>query len=201
MENIAFVGLGGYGNKLIDYLQEQKEFALDFIAVNEDSVGLGKTKATKKIQLEEDVESNLQLITSAVGTYDTLFLAAGFGGSIEKTYIMPLLKWAKEQHIDVIVLGTLPFKWEGALRCKEAQLNATTIAQVIKTAAFVDNNDLSLYIKKAKVQIELAKAFGLIDVIFCNIVEEVLNIPIFDEQHIATIIKRNTDTTEQILGV
>jgi len=156
---IKVIGLGGGGGNAINRMIEANIEGVEFIAVNTDLQALNNNKASRKVQIGnqltkglgsggrpdigkeaamEDTEKLLEIIEGA----DMVFLTSGLGGGTG-TGVTPILaNLAAEKEILTIAITTLPFSFEGKIRMDQAEEGLASIGESADTVIAIPNERL-----------------------------------------------------------
>jgi cell division protein FtsZ len=136
--NIKFIGVGGAGCHVAEYLSQMDFAGLEFWVINTDARALAGCKVSKQYQLgiqttrglgtggdaelawaAAEKETN-QLIQICVGS-DIVIVAAGLGGGTGTGAAPVVARLAKEAGALVVAFAILPFDCEGSKRQRQAQ--------------------------------------------------------------------------------
>jgi len=127
---IKVVGVGGCGNKAVDYMIERNIHGVDFISVNTDLQSLKKSQANNIVQIGLHLTKGLgsgarpdsgkqaaiedkEKLKDAIKDADMLFITAGMGGGTGTGAAPVIAEIAKELGILTVAVVTKPFSFEG----------------------------------------------------------------------------------------
>ncbi|MBF0287957.1 MAG: cell division protein FtsZ [SAR324 cluster bacterium] len=175
---IKVVGVGGGGgnaiNRMISVMDTQ---AVEFIAANTDLQDLRNSAATYKLQLgggctrglgagakpevgREAAQENLDLIKESVSGADMVFITAGMGGGTGTGGAPVVAQIAKEIEALTVGVVTLPFKFEGKQRRRNAEIGIEELKKHVDTLIVIPNDNLLELVDK---QTSMTEAFFLAD--------------------------------------
>ncbi len=175
---IKVIGVGGGGGNAINrMLEEERIPGVEFIAVNTDKQALDKNIAEIKIQIGKNItrglgagskpeigkkaaEESLEEIKGVIEGSDLVFITAGMGGGTGTGASPVIAKLAKEMGILTISVVTTPFKWEGPVRQKNAQLGINELNQYSDAVITISNQKLMSIIDK---KLPVREAFKIAD--------------------------------------
>lgn len=157
---IKVIGVGGGGSNAINHMFQQGINGVDFVILNTDSQALTNSSVPNKIQLgvslteglgaganpevgeqaaiesTEDIKRMLDVTTKMV------FITAGMGGGTGTGAAPVIAKQAKEMDILTVGIVTMPFQFEGKMRCKQAQLGIEKLRANVDSLIVINNNKL-----------------------------------------------------------
>ncbi len=157
---IKVIGVGGGGSNAINHMFQAGINGVDFVILNTDSQALTNSSVPNKIQLGvslteglgaganpevgeqaaiesmEDIKSMLDTTTKMV------FITAGMGGGTGTGAAPVIAKLAKEMDILTVGIVTMPFEFEGKMRCKQAQLGIEKLRSNVDSLIVINNNKL-----------------------------------------------------------
>ncbi len=157
---IKVIGVGGGGSNAINHMFQAGINGVDFVICNTDSQALQNSSVPNKIQLGvslteglgaganpevgeqaaiesmEDIKSMLDTTTKMV------FITAGMGGGTGTGAAPVLAKLAKEMDILTVGIVTMPFQFEGKMRCKQAQIGIEKLRANVDSLIVINNNKL-----------------------------------------------------------
>jgi cell division protein FtsZ len=146
--SLKFIGVGGAGGHIADYLCAAGFPDIEFIAVNTDAQALADCRASQKFQLGAELTRGLGMggdpelglataekeaaaLSPLCAGADIVFLAAGLGGGTGTGASPVLARIARETGALVLAFAVMPFAFEGARRQQQAQRGL----QLLKAAA------------------------------------------------------------------
>ncbi|NNJ87767.1 MAG: cell division protein FtsZ [Eudoraea sp.] len=157
---IKVIGVGGGGSNAINYMFQAGINGVDFVICNTDSQALQNSPVPNKIQLGvslteglgaganpevgeqaaiesmEDIKSMLDTTTKMV------FITAGMGGGTGTGAAPVIAKLAKEMDILTVGIITMPFQFEGKMRCRQAQKGIERLRDHVDSLIIINNNKL-----------------------------------------------------------
>lgn len=157
--NIKVVGVGGGGNNAVSTMIESGLTGVEFVVANTDAQALDHNKATKKIQLGQEltrglgaganpeigkraaIESYNDIVEALEGT-DMVFVTAGMGGGTGTGGAPVIAKIAKELGALTIGVVTRPFFFEGKKRMRHANDGIAELKENVDTLIVVPNQKL-----------------------------------------------------------
>ncbi len=157
---IKVIGVGGGGSNAINHMFQAGINGVDFVILNTDSQALTNSSVPNKIQLgvslteglgaganpevgeqaaiesTEDIKAMLDVTTKMV------FITAGMGGGTGTGAAPVIAKMAKEMDILTVGIVTMPFQFEGKMRCEQAQLGIERLRNNVDSLIVINNNKL-----------------------------------------------------------
>lgn len=157
---IKVIGVGGGGSNAINHMFQSGINGVDFIICNTDSQALNSSPVPNKIQLGvslteglgaganpevgeqaalESMEEIKQMLTP---TTKMIFITAGMGGGTGTGAAPVIARQAKD--LDVLTVGivTMPFEFEGKMRCQQAQVGIEKLRTNVDSLIVINNNKL-----------------------------------------------------------
>jgi len=156
---IKVVGVGGGGGNAVDRMVTDGIADVEFISANTDSKALAKSKASIRIQLGEKLtrglgagskpeigrraaEESREILASAIGDTDLLFITAGMGGGTGTGAAPVIAAIAREMGILTVGVVTKPFEFEGLARMRNAEAGIAELKKNVDTIVVVPNDRL-----------------------------------------------------------
>jgi len=157
---IKVIGVGGGGSNAINHMFQAGINGVDFVILNTDSQALTNSSVPNKIQLgvslteglgaganpevgeqaavesTEDIKSMLDKNTKMV------FITAGMGGGTGTGAAPVIARMAKDMDILTVGIVTMPFQFEGKMRCEQAQLGIERLRGNVDSLIVINNNKL-----------------------------------------------------------
>jgi len=157
---IKVIGVGGGGSNAINHMFQAGINGVDFVILNTDSQALTNSSVPNKIQLgvslteglgaganpevgeqaaiesTEDIKAMLDVTTKMV------FITAGMGGGTGTGAAPVIAKMAKEMDILTVGIVTMPFQFEGKMRCEQAHLGIERLRNNVDSLIVINNNKL-----------------------------------------------------------
>lgn len=171
-ENIAFdlpknqsnvikvIGVGGGGSNAINHMFQAGINGVDFVICNTDSQALQNSPVPNKIQLgvslteglgaganpevgeQAALESMEEIKQMLDNTTKMIFITAGMGGGTGTGAAPVIAKQAKEMDVLTVGIVTMPFLFEGKMRCKQAQIGIEKLRSNVDSLIVINNNKL-----------------------------------------------------------
>jgi cell division protein FtsZ len=157
---IKVIGVGGGGSNAINHMYQAGINGVDFVICNTDSQALENSSVPNKIQLgvslteglgaganpeigeQAAMESMEDLKGMLESTTKMAFITAGMGGGTGTGAAPVIAKIAREMDILTVGIVTMPFLFEGAMRCKQAQLGIERLRANVDSLIVINNNKL-----------------------------------------------------------
>jgi len=157
---IKVIGVGGGGSNAINHMFSQGIKGVDFVICNTDSQALENSPVPIKIQLgvslteglgaganpkvgeQSAVESFDELKSMLTSNTKMIFITAGMGGGTGTGAAPIIAKMAKDMDILTVGIVTIPFQFEGKLRCEQAQIGVENLRQNVDSLIVINNNKL-----------------------------------------------------------
>ncbi|MGB5271367.1 cell division protein FtsZ [Eudoraea sp.] len=171
-ENIAFdlpknqsnvikvIGVGGGGSNAINHMFQAGINGVDFVICNTDSQALQNSPVPNKIQLgvtlteglgaganpevgeQAALESMEEIKHMLDNTTKMIFITAGMGGGTGTGAAPVIAKQAKEMNVLTVGIVTMPFLFEGKMRCQQAQIGIEKLRSNVDSLIVINNNKL-----------------------------------------------------------
>jgi cell division protein FtsZ len=157
---IKVIGVGGGGSNAINHMFSQGIKGVDFVICNTDSQALDNSPVPIKIQLgmtlteglgaganpqvgeESAVESYDELKSMLTANTKMIFITAGMGGGTGTGAAPIIARMAKEMDILTVGIVTIPFQFEGKMRCDQANTGVENLRQSVDSLIVINNNKL-----------------------------------------------------------
>ncbi len=157
---IKVIGVGGGGSNAINHMFSQGIKGVDFVICNTDSQALESSSVPVKIQLgvtlteglgaganpqigEQSAVESLEEIKSMLATNTKMiFITAGMGGGTGTGAAPIIAKMAKELGVLTVGIVTIPFQFEGKMRCEQANLGVENLRNNVDSLIVINNNKL-----------------------------------------------------------
>ncbi|MBF0278546.1 MAG: cell division protein FtsZ [SAR324 cluster bacterium] len=175
---IRVIGIGGGGgnaiNRMVTMMDTQ---TVEFVAANTDLQDLRNSAATYKLQLgvnctkglgagakpqvgREAAIENSDLVREFVSGADMVFITAGMGGGTGTGGAPVVAQIARELEALTVGVVTLPFRFEGKQRRKNAEKGIQELKDHVDTLIVIPNDNLLSLVSKRTSMVE---AFNLAD--------------------------------------
>ncbi len=157
---IKVIGVGGGGSNAINHMFQAGINGVDFIICNTDSQALQNSPVPNKIQLgvslteglgaganpevgeQAAIESMEEIKTMLDNTTKMIFITAGMGGGTGTGAAPVIAKQAKEMDVLTVGIVTMPFQFEGKMRCEQAYLGIEKLRSNVDSLIVINNNKL-----------------------------------------------------------
>lgn len=157
---IKVIGVGGGGSNAVNYMKAKGINGVDFIVCNTDSQALAHSPVENKIQLgvnlteglgaganpevgekaaQENIDDIRQILSKST---KMLFITAGMGGGTGTGAAPVIAKVAQEMGILTVGIVTIPFKFEGSVREKQAEKGINQLREYLDSLIVINNNKL-----------------------------------------------------------
>lgn len=173
---IKVIGCGGGGTNTINRCVEGGIENVEFVACNTDAQHLLMIRSPRKILLgrhttrglgagslpqigEEAATESIEDIKKSLQGADMVFITCGLGGGTGTGSAPVVAKVAKELGALTIVVATLPFSVEGAVRMKNAETGLAKLREAADTVIVIPNDKLL----QLAPRLPLAAAFKVAD--------------------------------------
>ncbi len=157
---IKVIGVGGGGSNAINHMFQSGINGVDFVICNTDAQALNNSPVPNKIQLgvslteglgaganpevgeQAALESMEEIKQMLARTTKMIFITAGMGGGTGTGAAPVIAKQAKE--LDVLTVGivTMPFEFEGKMRCEQARIGIEKLRANVDSLIVINNNKL-----------------------------------------------------------
>lgn len=157
---IKVIGVGGGGSNAINHMFRQGIDGVDFVVCNTDAQALENSPVPTKVQLgmnlteglgaganpEVGEQAALESFEDLKALLDTntkmAFITAGMGGGTGTGAAPVIAKQARDMDILTVGIVTIPFKFEGKNRCKQAMAGVNKLRQSVDSLIVIDNDKL-----------------------------------------------------------
>ncbi len=174
---IRVIGVGGAGLNAVDRMIDAGITQVDFIAVNTDIQQLQMSDAATKLHIGSDLteglgsgadpeigrkaaEEGYDAVKRALRGSDMVFVTAGEGGGTGSGAAPVVARIARELGALTIGIVTMPFKFEGSRRRKQADDGLAALREACDTLIVVPNDRLLEVLDKSTSMLE---AFRIAD--------------------------------------
>ncbi len=156
---IKVIGVGGAGNNAVNRMVEEGIEGVEFIVANTDKQVLKTSKASVRLVLGEKLTKGLgagadpelgkqsaveaeKELKELLKDTDLVFVAAGMGGGTGTGAAPIVAKIARELGALTIGIVTTPFKFEGGIRTKNANMGLADMRKAVDSLIIVSNDKL-----------------------------------------------------------
>ncbi len=173
---IKVVGVGGGGGNAVTYMYQQGIHNVNFVICNTDAQALEKSPVPVKIQLgrtkteglgagnkpEVGREAALDSLDEIRDVLDTgtkmVFVTAGMGGGTGTGAAPVIARIAKELGILTVAIVTIPFRFEGEQRFKQALEGIKELKDHVDSLLIINNEKLREMYGNLKIRDAFSKA-------------------------------------------
>lgn len=157
---IKVIGVGGGGSNAINHMFQAGINGVDFVICNTDAQALDNSAVPVKIQLgvslteglgaganpEVGEQAAIESMEDVKGMLDRntkmVFITAGMGGGTGTGAAPVIAKLSKEMDILTVGIVTMPFQFEGKMRCQQAQQGIEKLRANVDSLIVINNNKL-----------------------------------------------------------
>ncbi len=157
---IKVIGVGGGGSNAINHMFQAGINGVDFVICNTDAQALENSPVPNKIQLgvslteglgaganpevgeQAAMESMEEIKRMLDTTTKMIFITAGMGGGTGTGAAPVIAKQAKEMDVLTVGIVTMPFQFEGKMRCEQAQKGIEKLRKNVDSLIVINNNKL-----------------------------------------------------------
>jgi cell division protein FtsZ len=157
---IKVIGVGGGGSNAINHMFQAGINGVDFVVCNTDAQALQNSPVPNKIQLgvslteglgaganpevgqQAALESMEDIKRMLSPTTKMVFITAGMGGGTGTGAAPVIAKLAREMDILTVGIVTIPFQFEGKMRCDQAQQGIERLRGNVDSLIVINNNKL-----------------------------------------------------------
>ena len=160
--NRLLIGIGGAGNNTVNDIIEKNIFEADTMLINTDKEGLDSSLSNNKIFLDKEsfttIEKAFDKVSSkllkTINNYTKVYVVLGLGGNCGSSTIKLLHQVIK--NTKSLVIGIMPFNYEGTVRKNKALETANHIKPLYDEVKLFENQSL---FKSAKSDTTFLEAF------------------------------------------
>lgn len=168
---IKVVGVGGGGSNAVNRMIGAGLENVEFIAVNTDFQALSLSKAERKLQIGQKLtkglgagakpevgrsaaEESREAIERCLQDGDMVFITAGLGGGTGTGAAPLIANIAKETGALTVGVVTLPFRFEGKLRQRQAEQGVNELKEKVDSLIIIPNDRLLSVVEKRTPMLE-----------------------------------------------
>lgn len=187
---IKIVGVGGAGGNAVNRMIKMNITGVDFLAINTDALALEHSLASQKIAIGQKITKSLgagarpdvgrkaimedkDTVAEALKGSDLVFIAAGMGGGTGTGAASVVADIAKSLGILTVAVVSLPFKFEGPVRSRNAANGISSLRETVDTIIVINNQKIMEVIDKTTTT---EQAFAIVDQVLGNAVRGVCDI-------------------------
>ncbi len=174
---IKVIGVGGGGSNAVNHMYRKGIKDVNFVVCNTDAQALNNSPVTVKIQLGDSLTEgrgagnkpevgrqaaieNIEEITEILSQNTKMvFITAGMGGGTGTGAAPVIAKTAQEMGILTVAIVTIPFRFEGQQRIKQAIEGIDELKQYVDSLLVINNQKL----REVHGDLKLAQAFEKAD--------------------------------------
>ncbi|MBD5132133.1 MAG: cell division protein FtsZ [Clostridiales bacterium] len=166
---IVIVGVGGGGSNAVDNMIEAHVNVDQFMAINTDRQALRISKAKKRVQIGSNItkgygaganpekgrlaaEECRETLKGLINDMDLVFITAGMGGGTGTGAAPIVAEIAHSLGKLTIAFVTTPFKFEGEIRMRNAQMGIAKLREHVDSIIIVPNEKLATFAKDMTTQ-------------------------------------------------
>ncbi len=214
---IKVVGVGGGGNNAVNHMYSKGIQDVNFVICNTDAQALHNSPVAVKIQLGasltegrgagnkpdvgrqaalENIEDIREILASNT---KMIFITAGMGGGTGTGAAPVIAKTAKEMGILTVAIVTIPFRFEGQQRIKQAIEGIDELKQYVDSLLVINNQKL----REVYGDLKLAHAFEKADDVLARAakgIAEIITVHGYINVDFADVETVMTDSGVAILG-
>lgn len=173
---IKVIGVGGGGSNAVTYMYRQGIKDVEFLVCNTDSQHLKSCGVPQKLQIganitkglgagarpergrESALENKEEIREMLSQNTRMVFITAGMGGGTGTGAAPVVARIARELDILTIGIVTLPFKWEGGGKKRQAMEGINEMKQACDTVIIINNDKLQELFGKLEISESFSKA-------------------------------------------
>ena len=160
------IGLGGAGNNTVNDIIETNTLQADTMLINTDKEGLNSSLSNNQILLDKESFTNIEKafekvsfkLLKTINNYTKVYIVLGLGGNCGSSTIKLLHQVIKDTKS--LVIGIMPFNYEGTVRKNKALETANQIKPLYDGVKLFENQSL---FKLAESDTTFLEAFQLMN--------------------------------------
>ncbi len=187
---VKVVGVGGAGGNAVNRMVKMGIPGVEFLAINTDALALENSLADDKVAIGQKITKTLgagakpdigrkailedrDLVAEKLQGADLVFIAAGMGGGTGTGAAPVVAEIARKLGILTVAVVSMPFKWEGPVRSRNAKSGVAALREAVDTIIVINNQKVLEVIDKSTT---MEQAFGCVDEVLGNAVKSVCDI-------------------------
>ncbi len=187
---IKIVGVGGAGGNAVNRMVNMNIKDVEFIAINTDALALDNNLADEKIAIGQKTTKTLgagakpevgrqalmedkDVVEKKLEGADMVFISAGMGGGTGTGAAPVVAEIARKLGILTVAVVTMPFKWEGPVRRRNAEKGLSALRQSVDSIIVINNQRILEVIEK---NTQMKDAFLKVDEVLGNAVRSICDI-------------------------
>ena len=187
---IKIVGVGGAGGNAVNRMVNMNIKDVEFIAINTDALALDNNLADEKIAIGQKTTKTLgagakpevgrqalmedkDTVEHKLEGADMVFISAGMGGGTGTGAAPVVAEIAHKLGILTVAVVTMPFKWEGPIRRRNAEKGLAALRQSVDSIIVINNQRIMDVIEK---NTPMKEAFLKVDEVLGNAVRSICDI-------------------------
>lgn len=187
---IKIVGVGGAGGNAVNRMVNMNIKDVEFIAINTDALALDNNLADEKIAIGQKTTKTLgagakpevgrqalmedkDTVEHKLEGADMVFISAGMGGGTGTGAAPVVAEIAHKLGILTVAVVTMPFRWEGPIRRRNAEKGLAALRQSVDSIIVINNQRIMDVIEK---NTPMKEAFLKVDEVLGNAVRSICDI-------------------------
>ena len=187
---VKVVGVGGAGGNAVNRMIKMGISGVEFISINTDALALENSLADEKVAIGQKITKTLgagakpdvgrkaiqedrEVVADKLKGADLVFIAAGMGGGTGTGAAPVVGEIARKLGILTVAVVSMPFKWEGPVRRRNAQNGVNALRENVDTIIVINNQKVLDIIEK---NTTVEQAFTRVDEVLGNAVRSVCDI-------------------------
>ncbi|MCP4707814.1 MAG: cell division protein FtsZ, partial [Planctomycetes bacterium] len=172
--NIKVMGIGGGGGNAVNRMVGAGVKGVEFCVINTDAQALNVSLADNKLQIgtkltkglgggaipaigEQAAKESKEDIQTVLEGADMVFITAGMGGGTGTGAAPNVARLAKEAGALTIGIVTRPFRFEGPVRCRQAEEGVERLREQVDALIIIPNDKLLQIVEKMTSMIDAFK--------------------------------------------
>ncbi|MCI5601739.1 MAG: cell division protein FtsZ [Hallerella porci] len=187
---IKIIGVGGAGGNAVNRMVKMNIKDVEFISINTDALALDNNLADEKIAIGQKTTKTLgagakpeigrqalmedkDLVEKKLEGADMIFISAGMGGGTGTGAAPVVAEIAHKLGILTVAVVTMPFKWEGPIRRRNAEKGLAALRKNVDSIIVINNQRILDVIEKTT---SIADAYLKVDEVLGNAVRSICDI-------------------------
>lgn len=187
---IKIIGVGGAGGNAVNRMVGMNIKDVEFIAINTDALALDNNLADEKIAIGQKTTKTLgagakpevgrqalmedkETVKKKLEGADMVFISAGMGGGTGTGAAPVVAEIARELGILTVAVVTMPFRWEGFVRRRNAEKGLAALRKSVDSIIVINNQRIMEVIEK---NTPMKEAFLKVDEVLGNAVRSICDI-------------------------
>lgn len=187
---IKIVGVGGAGGNAVNRMVNMGIRDVEFISINTDALALDNNLADEKIAIGQKTTKALgagakpeigrqalmedkDTVKKKLEGADMVFISAGMGGGTGTGAAPVVAELARELGILTVAVVTMPFRWEGPVRRRNAEKGLAALRKSVDSIIVINNQRILEVIEK---NTPMKEALLKVDEVLGNAVRSICDI-------------------------